>query len=217
MHAQNGAICVVIGNGLKPPQKSLCRLVTDAATVIAADGGANHCFELGITPHYIVGDLDSIRPDVVKAFEHLSQFESHPTCKDKMDLQLALERAEALNSKEIHVFSWISDEFDYALCNFWICTHLQTPATLWDHKRTGYVLNKKHSDLKLQDLIPGQRVSIFPGSDHASLKSKGLRWEINWDGITAPVTSQSNEVAQAQVFFQLSSGTACVFITQENQ
>ena len=34
----------------------------------SADGGANYAYEMGLIPAYIVGDMDSIRPEVREFF-----------------------------------------------------------------------------------------------------------------------------------------------------
>jgi thiamine pyrophosphokinase len=36
--------------------------------IICADGGANYAHEMGLIPAYIVGDMDSIRPEVKEFF-----------------------------------------------------------------------------------------------------------------------------------------------------
>ena len=38
--------------------------------IIAADGGAQHCISLGVTPDVIIGDFDSLEPDTLTAFQH---------------------------------------------------------------------------------------------------------------------------------------------------
>ena len=32
--------------------------------IICADGGANHVYKMGMTPGYIIGDLDSVNPKI---------------------------------------------------------------------------------------------------------------------------------------------------------
>jgi len=60
------------------------------ATVIAADGGAEHAAALGLSVDLLIGDLDSISADTLAG---ISRVERHPVAKDATDLELALEAA----------------------------------------------------------------------------------------------------------------------------
>ena len=55
---------VVVANAPLDWSEPLVRLVRSAALVVAADGGANHLARIGVKPSAVVGDLDSLRPEV---------------------------------------------------------------------------------------------------------------------------------------------------------
>ncbi len=55
---------VVVANAPLAWSESLVSLIRDARMVIAADGGANHLARIGVKPVAVIGDLDSIRPEV---------------------------------------------------------------------------------------------------------------------------------------------------------
>ncbi len=65
--------------------------VRAADLVIAADGGARRLLDLGITPHYLVGDLDSLpRETVTRLAAAGCQLQCHPADKDATDTELAI-------------------------------------------------------------------------------------------------------------------------------
>jgi thiamine pyrophosphokinase len=67
-------------------------VVADVGLVIAADGGLRHAARLGLAPDLLVGDLDSVAPTDLDAYPGLP-VERHPTDKDALDLELALDAA----------------------------------------------------------------------------------------------------------------------------
>ena len=41
--------------------------------IIAADGGANNCYNCNITPNIIIGDLDSLNTDIQNYYKKLEK------------------------------------------------------------------------------------------------------------------------------------------------
>lgn len=51
---------------------SFCeKYLQDAGCIICCDGGMHHAKALGITPDYIVGDFDSVRPEVLEEYRNM--------------------------------------------------------------------------------------------------------------------------------------------------
>ena len=62
--------------------------------VIAVDGGAAHLERLGLTPHIVLGDFDSIAPPLLEQYRRAGvELRQYPAEKDATDLELALELA----------------------------------------------------------------------------------------------------------------------------
>jgi len=86
--------------------------------VIAADNGAAHCKRLGLTPHIIIGDMDSIEPILLAEYEKKgAQIIRHPVEKNETDLELALSYAKTLGANELVVFGIAGDRWDMTLAN----------------------------------------------------------------------------------------------------
>ena len=73
--------------------------------VIAVDAGLEAVKALGILPDVIVGDFDTVKPEVLSEFRQMEHiiWEVHQPEKDETDTELALNRAMASGCGEIAV------------------------------------------------------------------------------------------------------------------
>ena len=92
---RRAADVVVLVNGAPMPASLLDDVADaiDAATLsVAADGGLSHADRAGRGVDVVIGDLDSVEPDMLeRARASGSEVIAHPTDKDATDLDLALE------------------------------------------------------------------------------------------------------------------------------
>ncbi len=98
---------------------------------IAVDGGARHLDALGLQPHLIVGDMDSIGP------AHLAQLrnqgvgvEQHPAAKDATDLELAIGRAVKDGATELVLLGAVGGRLDQTIANLLILAQRSWPVPL---------------------------------------------------------------------------------------
>ncbi len=93
-------------------------LLERADLVIAADGGGNALFAAALTPHLVIGDLDSLAPEAAAAFAAAGvTFLRYPIEKDETDLELALLAAAARQADTIDVLGAIGGRWDQGLSN----------------------------------------------------------------------------------------------------
>src|SRR3972149_961117 len=84
-------LAVIFANGDLTPPPDLSPRLAAASLTLAADGGARHCRALGVRPHVVIGDLDSLGAAQQAELESQgAQIISHPADKDQTDLELAL-------------------------------------------------------------------------------------------------------------------------------
>ena len=82
---------VVVPNGPGRLAGAALASVRAADLVIAADGGARRLLDLGIAPHYLVGDLDSLPQETVARLTSAGcRLQRHPADKDATDTELAI-------------------------------------------------------------------------------------------------------------------------------
>lgn len=93
------------------------------ALIVAADGGARHTRALGLTPHLIIGDMDSLSEDEMAGFTAQGvAVQRHPPAKDETDLELALLYAARQGADWIRVIGGMGDRLDQTLGNVFLLT-----------------------------------------------------------------------------------------------
>ena len=93
-------------------------LLSGAPLLIAADGGGNALFAAAITPHLVIGDLDSLDPAAEAAFASAgAAIRRHPVEKDETDLELALLAAVQAGATQIDLLGAMGGRWDQTLSN----------------------------------------------------------------------------------------------------
>ena len=94
------------------------RAIPPHTTVIAADGGLDHVYALGLRPDLLVGDLDSVSAAALaRARAEGVAIDHHATAKDETDLELALHHACARGATRALVLGAGGGRVDHALGN----------------------------------------------------------------------------------------------------
>lgn len=110
-------------NGQIPNLQRARQLLAAGDWLVAADGGARHVMKMGLIPHRVVGDLDSLSDEDVTYLEQAgAQIERYPVEKDETDLELALRAALAGGWKNIRIVGALGGRFDQSLGNLFLLT-----------------------------------------------------------------------------------------------
>jgi thiamine pyrophosphokinase len=143
-----------------------------APVLVAADGGANVAMRMGLVPDAVIGDLDSIRPDIVAKLSPdriIGVAEQETT-----DFEKCLLRTEAPYRLGLG-FTGARADHALAVCNA-LVRHPDRTCVILSETDVTFVA-PPHLALPLS---AGTRVSLFPmGPVEAT--SRGLRWPV--DGI----------------------------------
>jgi thiamine pyrophosphokinase len=138
------------------------------ATIICADGGARHARALGLIPEMIVGDLDSINPEIEKYFRQDGvRFLHYPAMKDETDAELALLKAFELAPDKILIFGGLGLRLDHTLANLSLLLQglrRGIPVRLVDEWCEVFLVERT----AVIEGEPGQTVSFFPFAGEAS-------------------------------------------------
>src|ERR1700750_780896 len=93
------------------------------AHIIAAEGGAPMARFFGYTPHVIIGDMDSLKPDDLARFaEAGAAIERYPAEKVETDLELALQYAARRGATWLRVVGAVGNRFDQTISNMHLLT-----------------------------------------------------------------------------------------------
>lgn len=122
---------VIAANGTMDDHPRLRDLWRAADLRIAADGGTvNARARLGLPPHVVIGDLDSL-DEITRAWcanAHAEMLQ-HPVAKDETDLELALELARQRGANEITILGAVGGRIDQTLANALLLTKMATTHT----------------------------------------------------------------------------------------
>jgi thiamine pyrophosphokinase len=114
----------VVVTGGSPPHRGVTAQLPADRFVIAADSGLDHARLLGLPVDLLVGDLDSVSSAGLAAAENDGvPIERHPTAKDAIDTELALEAAVARGAQRIVVVTGGGDRLDQVLAGLLVLVH----------------------------------------------------------------------------------------------
>lgn len=87
-------------------------------TLYCVDGGLRHADAIGVVPDFIIGDFDSIAPELLEKYEKTGvSFVKFPPEKDFTDLELALRMAIDEGAEEIIILGALGGRVDHELAN----------------------------------------------------------------------------------------------------
>ncbi|MGW8194097.1 MAG: thiamine diphosphokinase, partial [Desulforhopalus sp.] len=176
---------VIIANGEIQQHGQLKPLLSRSDLLVAADGGANHCARLGITPDILLGDLDSIDPDILARFSTADiEIFRHPVRKDATDLELAMDLAKERGASEMHLFGVLGGRWDMSLGNIFLAASV------------------KYQTVELSLIGPDCCMHIFhPGKVHRLTDGAGRRVSL------LPINGDAHGVSLSGFSFALKNKT----------
>ena len=99
--------------------EALKRDVGEKTLVMCADSGLDGCVKYGISPDYVVGDMDSVDPEVLNCIEGTegTNVERFAVEKDFTDLELVMLKAVDLGAVSICVLGALGGRLDQTMAN----------------------------------------------------------------------------------------------------
>lgn len=85
--------------------------------LISADGGTNYLFKIKEIPEFIIGDLDSIKPEVLKFYQKKKVKIIKLSRQSDTDLEKALKLCKILKYERILIAGFTGKRFDHTLSN----------------------------------------------------------------------------------------------------
>ena len=133
--------------------------------VIAVDAGLERAAALGLTPDMIVGDFDTVKPEVLEKFRQMEHivWDVHQPEKDETDTELALRKAQAIGSDEIAVLGATGGRIDHMLGNIHLlfpCLQKGIHAWLIDPQNRIYLIDGEHEFQRSS--LWGKYISFLP-------------------------------------------------------
>jgi len=141
-----GAEALLLAAGRVVATPALRRSAASATLVVAADGGLRHARSLGVRPHLLVGDLDSVDEATLRRWPDVQRV-VHPRDKDALDLELAFDEIVARGARSVLVAGALGDRIDQSLAGIAIAERVH---------RGGVDVTLDSGDARVVPLRPGQ-------------------------------------------------------------
>ena len=201
---------VIFANGRIENHTQVISQLRPNDILIAADGGAEHCKDIGIQPEIVIGDMDSISPRLKKELESAgTKFVTFPEDKDQTDLELALSFAHQKGANEIVLFGILGGRLDMSLANLLLLAKDEwrnSSIHVIDGPDIAFLLREQDS-INIEG-VPGDIVSLVPLTDQVmGVSTQGLRWQLD-DAILlfGDTRSVSNEMLVSSAEVKIEKG-----------
>lgn len=113
--------CVLLGGGEILDYAVVAENIQPGDVVICADSGYDHCARLGVTPHLLVGDFDSVQAALPAGIPRIPL----PAEKDHTDTTHAIEEAMARGCRKMLLAGVLGRRLDHTLAALqnlaWLC------------------------------------------------------------------------------------------------
>ena len=181
--------------------------------IIGVDGGLKFCYDHKIVPTRIVGDFDTLSPEILTWYKKNTQIEirEYNPVKDATDTQIAVELALSLGSDHVTILGGTGTRLDHVLGNI---QTLYLPfvkgidCRIVDaHNRIRLVSGELH--LKMAEQW-GKYVSLIPfTTDVEGVDLIGFKYPLEKFSFTVLGTGSrgvSNEIAEEEAVIRIEKG-----------
>lgn len=185
--------------------------------IIAVDSGLKFFYEQGLIPDYIVGDFDSVKPEILHYFQSLEQkkpviLQFQPE-KDETDTELAMRTAIEKGSKMIHLLGATGSRVDHMMGNVHLLgAAMKQGVECWmvdKHNRMRMI--EYGITLKQQEQY-GNYVSLFPFTEQVrGLTLTGFKYPLDHYTLECYHSlGVSNEIVEAKAEISFDEGVLLV-------
>lgn len=174
---------VIVTNGEIKDIGHLKGVLEGAELIICADGAAKYLRKLGVAPHVLLGDFDSIATEELAWMKQQeTTLLKYPEKKDSTDTELALDYALQQRPEEVVIVGGVGSRWDHSLGNIFLLKKLL------DNKVRGSIINEVNEITIMNNFLElegnmGDIVSIIPISQEV----KG----VNLYGLEYPLVDRS--------------------------
>lgn len=188
--------------------------------IIAGDRGLEALYQLKIIPNHVVGDFDSVSPEILEFYKKQSQiiFHKFNAEKDNTDTDIALQLAIRLKSSKITIMGALGKRMDHAIANIHIlkdALEANIPCQMIDEHNRIYLINKEMTLEK--EKVYAKYVSLIPlTSIVEGLSLTGFKYPLK--DYTLPIGTSlgiSNEIIGDTAHIEMKNGILIVIESRD--
>ena len=173
--------------------------------IIGVDNGTAHLFDRSLIPSKVLGDFDSITPDLLEKVENMDiDLISYESNKDKTDFELSLDSINEPEEKNIFIIGGEEGEIDHLFSIFSLVINYEFATNVtWLYMDKTIVFRNDVSIF----LNKGKKFSIVPLTSLKSLTITGAKWNVDKEDVEAGSSKTlRNDSVDNQINIRCSNG-----------
>ncbi len=188
--------CIILANG-QPPRKRVFDHLASMGyeSLICADGGANTAFKFDLIPDYIIGDLDSIKPEIYDYFYDKCEIIEIVRQNDT-DVEKCLKFAVKKNFNDVILLGATGDRLDHSFCNLGIVLkYFDKLQIRVIHERS---LLCAYKGVNILRTVPGETISLYGFDTKTKFVSSGLKFPLKNFSLQFGVKESTSNIANGK-------------------
>lgn len=205
--ATPAAKIVILANGTFPTHPVPLVRLHDADMIICCDGAAEKLVANGLEPGIIIGDLDSVSPELKERYGNILV---HDTDQDTNDLTKAVNWCVSVGIREVTILGATGIREDHTLGNISLLADYSTRIDAVILTDTGSF--RVYDRSVTIDSHPGQQVSLFSIDPSLKATSSGLKYPLDNLTLHSWWRGTLNEAIANTFSLDFNSGKVIVFL-----
>lgn len=188
--------------------------------IVAVDSGLNFIYRNQVVPTHIVGDFDSVKPEVIAHYKEQATIpvrEFNPV-KDATDTEIAVRLAIELGVNELWILGATGTRLDHVMANIQVLKiALDAGVKAWIVDEHNRISLWKNEIFLLDETRFGTYFSIFPfGTEVKEVSIKGAKYPlVKYHMTNENSRCVSNERADKEVVITFSEGIVILMETRD--
>lgn len=183
-------------------------------TIYAIDKGLEICDELKISVSKIIGDFDSVDPNILKKYLNENRVR-YSSDKDKSDTELAVDIALKSNFQEIIILNSSGARLDHFLFNVLIL--FKKPVVIKILTPDGVLWALQSDSESIVEMKPNTTFSLIPLSECIDVSLSGSKYEL--EKVTLDISTLTltlSNVANGSIKVKFKSGLLLFYAKESN-
>lgn len=197
---------VILANGTFPTHPVPLARLRDAELIVCCDGAAEKLVARGFEPGIIIGDLDSVTPELKERYRNILVQDSD---QETNDLTKAVNWCIAAGIREVAILGATGLREDHTLGNISLLVDYNEKIDAVMLTDTGSIRAYDHSVTIASH--PGQQVSLFSIDPSLKVTSSGLKYPLDNLTLHSWWRGTLNEASDLKFSLQFEGGRVIVF------